>query len=172
MIREARPGDLRRLWELDRICFEPGIAYSRGEIRRFLDQPGARCIVAESGDGIDGFALGYPGPPDLARVVTLDVRPDARRRGLGKELLERLLADLAAAGARRPLLEVDVRNTGAIAFYRTLGFSTTGRIPDYYGPGLDAFEMARAPGTGVKPSPAAPGGDAEDRGTRRAPRGD
>jgi len=170
MIRRARPGDLRRLWELDQICFEPGIAYSRAELRRFLDLPRAKCLVAESAGAIDGFAVGYSDPPDLARVVTLDVHPSARRRGLGKELLERLLAELGEAGAGRAVLEVDVRNTGAIAFYRRLGFSTMRRIPDYYGPGLDAFEMVRGPG--VTRSPAATGGGAGGSEIRRPPRGD
>ncbi|HEY6064857.1 MAG TPA: N-acetyltransferase [Thermoanaerobaculia bacterium] len=143
-IRAAVARDLPRLWELDRICFEPGIAYSKGELRRFFELPGARCLVAESdAEGeIEGFALGYSDPPDLARVVTLDVHPTARRKGLGKGLLEGLLGALASAGANRAVLEVDVRNSGAIAFYRRLGFKKTGRIPSYYGAGLDAFEMA------------------------------
>jgi ribosomal-protein-alanine N-acetyltransferase len=143
MIRSAVAEDLPRLWELDRICFEPGIAYSRGQLRRFLEMPGARCLVAESDGKIEGFTLGYAGPPETAHVVTLDVHPSARRRGLGKRLLEGLLGALASAGAERAVLEVDVRNTGAITFYRRLGFRKTGRIPSYYGSGRDAFEMDR-----------------------------
>ncbi|HEX9689377.1 MAG TPA: N-acetyltransferase [Thermoanaerobaculia bacterium] len=145
LLRGADAGDLRRLWQLDRICFEPGIAYSQGELRRFFELPGAQCVVAEGRGEIAGFALGYPDPPDVARVVTLDVHPSSRRRGLGKRLLEMLLEGLAAAGAVRAVLEVDIRNSGAIAFYRTLGFRKTGRIAAYYGPGLDAFEMMREP---------------------------
>jgi [ribosomal protein S18]-alanine N-acetyltransferase len=150
-IRSAVAADLGRLWELDRICFEPGIAYSRAELRRFLDLPGARCLVAESGGEVEGFALGYPSPPDLAHVVTLDVHPSIRRRGLGRRLLEGLLESLAGAGAERAVLEVDVRNSGAIAFYRTRGFRPSGRIASYYGPGLDAFELRRpiSPGSPV-----------------------
>lgn len=170
MIRPARPEDLGRLWELDRICFEPGIAYSRAQLRHFFDLPGSKCLVAESAEAIDGFALGYPDPPDLARVVTLDIHPSARRRGLGRELLERLLAELEAAGAGRPVLEVDVRNTGAISFYRSLGFSKARRIPDYYGRRLDAFEMVR--NAGVRRSPGGPGAGEEDSETRRARRED
>jgi ribosomal-protein-alanine N-acetyltransferase len=143
MFRSAVAADLRRLWELDRICFEPGIAYSRAELGRFLDLPGARCLVAESGGELRGFALGYSSPPDLAHVVTLDVHPSARRRGLGRRLLEGLLEALASGGAERAVLEVDVRNSGAIAFYRGLRFRKCGRIASYYGSGLDAFEMAR-----------------------------
>lgn len=143
MIRGVRPSDVRRLWELDRLCFEPGIAYSRGELHRFLELPRAECLVAEGEGAISGFALGYPDARG-AHVVTLDVHPSARRRGLGRELLQRLLERLAAAGADRAILEVDVRNSGAIAFYRRLGFRRAGRLIDYYGAGLDAFEMTKA----------------------------
>ena len=145
MIRSARPPDLPRLWELDRICFEPGIAYSSAELRRFFELPGAVCLVAETGDELQGFALGYPDGSGRAHVVTLDVHPSARRGGLGRELLEGLLERLAAAGADRAVLEVDVRNSGAIAFYRGLGFRRSGRLGGYYGRGRDAYRMVRGP---------------------------
>ena len=144
VLRNALPEDLPRLWALDRVCFEPGIAYSRREIRRFLALPGARSVLAERDGDLLGFALGYPDAPDVARVITLDVRPDFRRHGLGRRLLRELLALLAGAGSTRALLEVDVRNSGAIEFYRGEGFRETRRIPSYYARGLDAFEMAKA----------------------------
>jgi [ribosomal protein S18]-alanine N-acetyltransferase len=163
-IRSAIAADLRHLWELDRICFEPGIAYSRAELRRFLDLPRARCLVAESGGEVQGFALGYSSPPDLAHVVTLDVHPSARRRGLGRRLLEGLLETLSSAGAERAALQVDVRNSGAIAFYRGLGFRKSGRIASYYGVGLDAFEMVRP----IRPR-RSPAGAAAEEGASRIP---
>jgi ribosomal-protein-alanine N-acetyltransferase len=143
VLRNARPEDLRRLWALDRLCFEAGIAYSRREIQRFLLLPGARSVLAETGGELMGFALGYPDASDVARVVTLDVHPAFRRHGLGRRLLRELLAGLAAAGSARALLEVDVRNSGAIWFYRGEGFRETRRLPSYYGRGLDAFEMTK-----------------------------
>jgi len=143
ILRSSCPEDLSRLWRLDRICFEPGIAYSRQQLRRFLAIPGAESVLAEAHGELTGFAIGYRDGPDLARVVTLDVDPAFRRRGLGQRLLDALLVRLAASGATRALLEVDVRNSGAIAFYRRLGFAESGRLPSYYGRGLDALEMTR-----------------------------
>lgn len=144
LLRDARPRDLERLWRLDQLCFEPGIAYSRRELARFLGLPRAACVVAEAGPVLCGFALAYPDPPDLVHVVTLDVHPDFRRRGLGRRLIESVLARSAARGTRRVILEVDVGNSGAIAFYRALGFRESGRLPSYYGPGHDALEMVKA----------------------------
>ena len=143
IFRSAGPEDLADLWRLDRLCFEPGIAYSQLELRRFLAIPGAVSVLARADGELAGFAIGYPDSPDLARVVTLDVSPSFRRRGLGQKLLDALLGRLAASGATRALLEVDVRNSGAIAFYQKLRFAKSGRLPSYYGRGLDAFEMSR-----------------------------
>ncbi|HEX9303344.1 MAG TPA: GNAT family N-acetyltransferase [Thermoanaerobaculia bacterium] len=139
----AGPEDLPDLGRLDRLCFEPGIAYSQRELRRFLAIPGAESVLARADGELAGFAIGYLGSSDLARIVALDVDPSFRRRGLGQKLLEALLGRLSASGATRALLEVDVRNSGAIAFYRKLEFEESGRLPSYYGPGLDAFEMGR-----------------------------
>ena len=143
-LREARAADFEQLWSLDQVCFDRGIAYSRRELRRFLDLPRSACLLAESRGALLGFALGYSDSAGVAHVVTLDVNPSHRRSGLGRRLLEALLETLAARGARRgAVLEVDVRNSGAIQFYRKLGFQPTATLRSYYGPGLDAFEMAR-----------------------------
>lgn len=142
LYRDVRPDDLERLWRLDRLCFEPGIAYSRRELTRFLELPRAVGIVAEVGTGVCGFALAYREPPEVVHLVTLDVHPDWRRRKVGRRLLEAILDRAAAAGAELAVLQVDVRNSGAIAFYRTFGFRQSGRLSSYYGRGLDAFEMS------------------------------
>ncbi len=141
-LRDVRPDDLESLYELDQVCFEPGISYSRSEIRRFLRLPTARGVAAVEEGRIAGFAIGYLPRPGVGNVLTLDVHPDRRRRGAGRRLLEELLARLRAAGAERVQLEVDAENRGAIAFYERLGFRTIERISDYYGNGRDAFEMS------------------------------
>ena len=140
-LREILPSDFESLYGLDQICFEPGIAYSRGELRRFLGIPTADGLVADLEGTIAGFAIGYLARGSVAHIVTLDVHPSFRRRSLGRALLEGLLSHFSRAGAREARLEVSTENSGAIAFYRKLGFGRRRRIPDYYGRGRDAFEM-------------------------------
>ena len=65
--------------------------------------------------------------------MTLAVRPERRRRGLGQALVEAALADPASAGARRVYLEVRPSNLAARALYGSLGFTETGVRPRYYG---------------------------------------
>ena len=142
-MREILPSDFEELYRLDQICFEPGIAYSRGELRRFLGIPTADGLVAEVDGTIAGFAIGYVAAGGAAHVVTLDVHPSFRRRSLGKTLLEELLSRIRQAGAQEARLEVSTENAGAIAFYLKLGFRLRRRIPDYYGRGRDALEMQK-----------------------------
>lgn len=142
-MRDIRPDDLEALYTLDQLCFEPGIAYSRRQLRGFLSIPTAQGLIADAGGDLEGFAIGYVTRTGVAHVVTLDVDPRHRRRGLGKALLEELLARLRRAGARRAILEVAEENLGAIAFYENLAFRKRRRLPDYYAPGRAAFEMEK-----------------------------
>ena len=141
VLRRIRDSDLDALYALDGICFEPGIAYSRDEIRRFLCLPTARGFVLETGGTVVAFTIGHRPTHRRGSVVTLDVHPEHRRHGVGGMLLSRLIADLTNEGAREISLEVDVTNAGAIAFYERFGFRTVARLPGYYGCGRDAFEM-------------------------------
>lgn len=143
LLRDYRSADFDAVVALDADCFEPGIAYPAGEMRGFLALATREAVVAESGGALAGFCLGYRAPSDVGRVITLDVRAGMRRGGIGTALLEEIMERLALAGAREIVLEVDVRNPGAIAFYEGLGFRPTGTIPDYYGRGHTALEMSR-----------------------------
>lgn len=53
----------------------------------------------------------------------IDLLPALQGAGLGRALMERQFDALAAAGARGVHVGVDPANTGAVAFYRRLGFT-------------------------------------------------
>jgi ribosomal-protein-alanine N-acetyltransferase len=142
-LRSVLPADFEALYLLDQICFEPGIAYSREELARFLGIRTAVGIVAEEGGRTVGFVIGYLAARRVGHVVTLDVHPERRRQGIGKALLEKLLERFSRTGSREARLEVSTENSTAIRFYESLGFRRRRRIPDYYGPGRDALEMLR-----------------------------
>jgi ribosomal-protein-alanine N-acetyltransferase len=141
VLRDARIEDLEALYRLDAICFEPGIAYTRHDLRRFLRLQTARSAVAEIGGEVAGFALGHRPRQGVAHVLTLDVHPRFRRRGLGEALLREVLSRLGEDGATETRLEVDVTNSAAIAFYERFGFRTLRRLENYYAAGRPALEM-------------------------------
>jgi ribosomal protein S18 acetylase RimI-like enzyme len=66
--------------------------------------------------------------PTIGEVRRLYVAPAARRRGVGRALMERLLADARAIGYHRIRLGTLEEKTAAQALYRTLGFV---EIPPY-----------------------------------------
>jgi ribosomal-protein-alanine N-acetyltransferase len=142
VLRDFAPEDLEAAYRLDQSCFEPGIAYTRGQIRTFLEGEGAIAIVAEGGRGLVAFAIGHVAGTQ-GHVVTIDIAAPERRRGLGRRILSELASRMAAAGARVVRLEVDRRNTDAIRFYERMGFRAVRTLPDYYGPGLEGLRMTK-----------------------------
>jgi ribosomal protein S18 acetylase RimI-like enzyme len=60
----------------------------------------------------------------------IDLLPEAQGKGLGRALIDWLLARLADEGAHGVHLGVDPSNLSAIAFYERLGFTRWGADPD------------------------------------------
>lgn len=79
----------------------------------------------------EGFIL-LRAVADEAEVLTLAVRPAARRRGLGATLVGEGAVAAAARGASRIFLEVAEDNAAARALYARAGFAEAGRRRGYY----------------------------------------
>jgi len=67
-----------------------------------------------------------------AYIQTIEVVPEFRRRGVGRELLNRAEESARLAGAASIWLHVDAENAGAILLYETQGYSCQGRKEDFY----------------------------------------
>ncbi|SCG14301.1 Acetyltransferase (GNAT) family protein [Micromonospora echinofusca] len=64
------------------------------------------------------------GPGRWLGLSLIEVLPEARRQGLAGRIIRALVDWGAAAGASRAFLQVEQRNTPAVALYRSLGFTT------------------------------------------------
>jgi ribosomal-protein-alanine N-acetyltransferase len=69
---------------------------------------------------------------DELHVTTIAIDPAHRRRGLGRFLMERVIQEASARGARRATLEVRASNLSARLLYENLGFTVTAIRPRYY----------------------------------------
>ena len=69
---------------------------------------------------------------DEAEILTIAVAKRYQRRGVGRELLQRQCAHLAASGLRSIFLEVEQANAPALALYARMGFVQVGARPGYY----------------------------------------
>lgn len=143
-LREYRTGDLEAMFRLDEACFEKEFRFDLESMREFAEERNAVVRVAEKVcEGIVGFVIAHVGSvaSELrAYVVTLDVAPKWRRRGVAARLMHEAEAHAMAAGVRWVQLHVFTRNEAAIRFYERLGYQRIGVKPGYYGTsGLDAI---------------------------------
>jgi ribosomal-protein-alanine N-acetyltransferase len=123
-VSDLPPTDPQRLAEIHASAFaEP---WDAAALAGLLSQPGVFAVAAE-----DGFAL-LRRVVDEAELLTVAVRPGARRRGLGARLVAEGLARARASGAERVFLEVAEDNAAARALYAGLGFVEAGRRRGYY----------------------------------------
>ncbi len=99
-------------------------------------------VVGESG----GELIAYAGVVNLAGtadVLTLTVTDEHRRKGIGRELLRRLIDWSRTQKCEAIMLEVRVGNEEAIPLYESFGFIEISRRKDYYGPGKTAIVMRK-----------------------------
>jgi len=100
-------------------------------------------LVALDGSEVVGYA-GLAVAGDEAWVQNIAVKRAAQRRGIGRELLEALLAEAVRKGIKKTLLEVAVDNAPAQRLYATYGFEPVGIRRGYYQPSnTDALVMMR-----------------------------
>ena len=140
-IRPGRRGDERELARLAAAVLPE--AWPAEAFAATLGAESARARVAEAGGAFVGFALAQRAA-DAAEILSVAVAPVAQRKGLGRRLVEQLLADLRADGVARVHLEVRASNAAALGLYRSLGFRQTRRRARYYRDGEDALELGVA----------------------------
>lgn len=109
-----------------------------------LAQPTREYIVAEDDGVIIGYAGAYLLPPD-SDVQTIAVSSTAQGRGVGRILLEELIAIAVRDGCSQLLLEVRSDNASALGMYERFGFESISRRRDYYASGVDALVMRLRP---------------------------
>ena len=163
-IRDYEKRDFDALFKMDRLCFEPGIAYSRPELASFIEQRRSYTIVAEWKDDlpsdevaegtakkgpaqthprIAGFITFHFQKQEYGHIITLDVHPDARRQRLGTQLMAAACEKMRKLTAFMMVLEVAVNNHAAIAFYERHGFKKVKVLERYYNRDVDAIFMTK-----------------------------
>ncbi|HWL37393.1 MAG TPA: ribosomal protein S18-alanine N-acetyltransferase [Frankiaceae bacterium] len=143
MIRRMRWWDIPAVTALEDALFDD--AWTTEMFWNELAQAESRTyLVATEGDEIVAYA-GLAAMPDEAYVQTIAVAPAHQRKGLGAELLRRLMDDAKERGLPRVGLEVRVDNAAAIALYERFGFTAIAVRKRYYQPsGTDALVMVTA----------------------------
>jgi len=169
-IRPARPADIPAItriyghavrhgtasFELDPPD-EAGMAHRR----EALIAGGFPYLVADAGGDVVGY--GYAGPyrarPGYRFTVedSVYIAPEAQRRGLGRLLLDRLIAESELRGYRQMVAVIgDSAQQASIALHAAAGFRPVGTLAAVgfkFGRWLDSVLMQRALGPGATSEP-------------------
>jgi ribosomal-protein-alanine N-acetyltransferase len=146
--------DLPRVMAVMNAAFDPkwGEAWTRRQVEDSL-LTGFCNYFLVTPEGIEVTANEQAAGFTLSRTIAgetelllLAVDPQYRRRGLGTVLVEALVRDSRAKGAKRLFLEMRRANP-AEHLYRRMGFEPIGERPNYYrtsdGQRIDAVTFAR-----------------------------
>jgi ribosomal-protein-alanine N-acetyltransferase len=143
IVRSASADDIAEVAAMERRCYAdpwPAAAFAS-----LPENPSVFFAVARSGvDGhLSGYVVGWH-VLDEAELANLAVEPAARRCGVGRLLLDRMLDDAGERGAARVFLEVRESNEAARQLYASRGFEEVARRKKYYrSPDEDALILRR-----------------------------
>ena len=170
LIRAAHPQDLAVITGIYDHAVRHGTASfeleppdQREMTRRYetLRGGGYPYLVAELDGEIMGYA--YAGPyrarPAYHWSVedSIYIAPRSHRRGIGRALIERLIAEAEAAGFRQMIAVIgDSANAGSIELHRAAGFRMVGTFDNVgfkFGRWLDSVLMQRPLGAGAATNP-------------------
>jgi len=131
MLRRATARDLPAMSALHAASFPDG--WTGESLGDLLASPGAFAFISiEVSSLAAGFVLARVAAGE-AEILTIAVRPNARRKGVGRQLMEAAARQARKMGATAMFLEVGETNAPARALYKGLGFAEAGRRKNYYG---------------------------------------
>lgn len=98
---------------------------------RCLRQRNCIGMVAEDEDRVAGFMI-YELHKSRIHVLNFAVAEDFRRRGVGSQMIAKLIAKLSSQRRSRLVLEVRETNLAAQLFFRENGFRAVSVLRSYY----------------------------------------
>ena len=133
---------------LEQLCF-PHEPWSEQALGVLCRDHGTGYVAVDDA----GLVLAYVGmtyAADEGSITNVATHPNVRRQGLGRAVVEALLAQASALALAFVYLEVRPTNQAAIALYQSLGFEIVGRRKNFYRhPTEDALLMQAA----IHPTP-------------------
>lgn len=142
-LRAAQPSDLPALLEIYNEAiinttaswdYEPWDAVQHADWYAHKAEAGFPLLVAEE----DGVVLGYATYGDFrpkigyssTREHSVYLAPQARGRGIGTALMNRLIEQARAQGVHVLIAALSADNAASMRLHRSLGFVEVGRLPE------------------------------------------
>lgn len=143
-IRMARPVDATRIALMSRDFIEDGLGWrwTPARVTGYIRNKGTNVVVAESEHQLLGFGMMQYRDIE-AHLLLFGVMPEARRRGIGTQLLRWLEQVALDAGIELIFLEARTTNTPAREFYRAHGYRELAVMQRYYSNREDAVRIGK-----------------------------
>jgi N6-L-threonylcarbamoyladenine synthase len=144
-LRPATESDLQPIMELEKSSFGND-AWAKPTMRAELLAPHTFYVVAYIDEKVVGYAgLSKVKSSSSADIQTIAVDQSLRRRGIGRELMEKLIAQAIQLSATELYLEVREDKPEPQKLYESLGFEAIDKRENYYQPdGVAAIVMRLA----------------------------
>jgi ribosomal-protein-alanine N-acetyltransferase len=126
---------LDKIFEIETECFGPE-AFTKQQLGHMLTDPNCVHLVSRVKDRIVGFVIGriyVEKKSATGHILTIDVSPEHRGRGLGLRLMEGIERIFKSRCVEICCLEVREDNIVALRLYERLGYRNVGRLQNYYG---------------------------------------
>lgn len=131
--------DMPEVLNIEKSSFE--FPWSEEDFIRCLRQRNCIGMVAEYDERVVGFMI-YELHKDQLHVLNFSVRPDVRRRGVGMQMVNKLIGKLSQQRRNRIVLEIRETNLAAQMFFKNLDFRAVSVLRDYYDDTVeDAYVM-------------------------------
>lgn len=141
-LKRATPTDLPDVVALERACY--GDPWPASAFASLPDNDRVFFAVARVERRLMGYVVAWY-VMDEGELANLAVAPGDRRQGIGRTLLDAMLADATSRGTAQVYLEVRDSNAAARQLYASRGFEEVGRRKQYYrSPTEDALILRRS----------------------------
>jgi ribosomal-protein-alanine N-acetyltransferase len=114
---------------IEEVSFE--FPWSEDDFIRCLRQRNCIGMVAEHDENVVGFMI-YELHKTRLHVLNFCVSPEYRRRGVGSQMINKLVGKLSHQRRTRIMLEVRETNLSAQLFFRRLAFRAISVLRDFY----------------------------------------
>lgn len=142
-LRRARLDDIAALLQIEASCFQVD-RISKRSFKRFLSQNIGDFSVAVVQEQVVGYSIVlYRQATNLARLYSMAVAAEFRRRGIGKALLAAAEHDADQRHCLFLRLEVQVDNQAALALYHQAGYYDMDIRAEYYEDATDALVLQK-----------------------------
>ncbi len=144
-LHRLRRKDVPEVMEIERLCFPD--PWDKSAFERETTNTFSHSLLARDSEGrLLGYMIFWVAGPEY-HVLNVATRPEARRLGIARLMMERVMEEARREHADFVALEVRKSNVPAKSLYVDLGFKVIGVRARYYRDGEDAEVMLVRLGT-------------------------